>query len=180
LKQRSPRRAPVELNATAASILGFLAKEPMTGWDLGARIEEVIGDFWNVTRSQIYRELKLLAEQGLVATLKTGPRERQPYRLTASGRDAFTSWIARPPGPPNMRLPLVLEVFFAESVPPAVLAQHLAAMRAYHEERLAAYRAFEAQVKAGTGPHDALRMGLSFQRAVIAWIDSLQKTRGKP
>ena len=109
---------PVEINATAGSILGFLEKEPMTGWDLAAKVEEIIGDFWNVTRSQIYRELKVLAEQGLVSSLKAGPRDRQPYRITEAGRRAFRRWIAEPPGPPNMRLPLVLQVFFAEDVAP--------------------------------------------------------------
>jgi DNA-binding PadR family transcriptional regulator len=168
---------PLDLNATASSILGFLAKEPMTGWDLAARIEEVIGDFWNVTRSQIYRELKLLAEQGLVASLKAGPRDRQPYRITDAGKKAFARWIAEHPGPPNMRLPLVLQVFFADAVPPADLAKSLAAQRTYHEGRLAAYRGFEREVPAGSGMHDALRLGLMFQRMMISWIESLQKTR---
>jgi len=76
-----------------------------------------------------------------------------------------------------MRLPLVLQVFFAESVPPKELAKSLAGLRAYHEERLAVYQGFEREVEAGTGMHDALRLGLMFQRMMIAWIDSLQKKR---
>ncbi len=180
LAPRARHSAPFELNATAASILGFLSKEPMAGWDLAARIEEIIGEFWNVTRSQIYRELKVLAAQGLVATLKAGPRDRQPYRVTASGQEAFQRWISQRPGAPNMRIPLVLHVFFGEAVPPEVMQRSLADLRAYHEERLAVYRGFEAQVKPGTGSHDALRLGLEFQRMMIAWIDSVQKrAKGK-
>lgn len=177
-RPRAPPAERLELNATASSILGFLAKAgPMTGWDLAARIEEVIGDFWNVTRSQIYRELKDLAQQGLVTSMKAGPRDRQPYRITDAGKKAFVRWIAERPGPPNMRLPLVLQVFFAESVPPEDLAKSLAGLRAYHEDRLTVYQGFEREVEPGTGAHDALRLGLMFQRMMIAWIDSLQKKR---
>jgi DNA-binding PadR family transcriptional regulator len=176
-KKRGTATKPLALNATAASILGFLEHEPMTGWDLAVQIEDIIGDFWNVTRSQIYRELKVLAEQGLVASMKTGPRDRQPYRLTAEGRRAFRSWIAEPPGPPNMRLPLVLRVFFAEALEPGELQRSLASLRAYHQGRLEVYRGFEARVKKGSGQHDALRLGMMFQRTMIDWIDSLQKKR---
>jgi DNA-binding PadR family transcriptional regulator len=177
----SSRRAPpvekLELNATASSILGFLHKEPQTGWELAARIEDVIGDFWNVTRSQIYRELKVLAQQGLVASMKTGPRERQPYRITDAGRKAFRRWIRERPGPPIMRIPLVLQVFFGEAVPPQEMRRSLAELRAYHEGRLAAYRGFEAEVPPGSWPHDALRLGLMFQKTMIAWIESLEERR---
>jgi DNA-binding PadR family transcriptional regulator len=173
--KRGARAEPLELNATAASILGFLYKEPQTGWELAERIEDIIGDFWNVTRSQIYRELKDLAAQGLVASLKTGPRDRQPYRITEPGRRAFKQWIAQRPGRPNMRLPLVLQVFFGDAVEPETLARSLAELRAYHEERLAVYRRFEAEVPRDSSQFDALRLGLMFQKTMISWIDSLQK-----
>ncbi len=170
-------KPPVELNATAASILGFLEREAMTGWDLAAKVEEIIGDFWNVTRSQIYRELKMLAAHGLVASMKAGPRDKQPYRITDAGRRAFRAWISEAPGLPNMRLPLVLQVFFAEDVPPEALERSLRDMRAYHEGRLEAYRGYEKLVKNGSGSHDALRLGMMFQKTMIDWIGSLQKRR---
>ncbi len=179
---RSPRApAPasdLSLNATAASILGFLEREPKTGWELAARMEDVIGDFWNVTRSQIYRELKSLAAQGLVTSLETGPRDSQPYRITEAGKRTFRRWIAEEPGVPNMRIPLVLQVFFAEVVPPDSLEGSLAKLRAYHARRLEVYRGFEREAKRGTGSHEALRLGLAFQRMMIDWIDSLKP--GKP
>ncbi|HEY3820954.1 MAG TPA: PadR family transcriptional regulator [Polyangiaceae bacterium] len=174
------RAEALELNATAASILGFLHDEPQTGWELAEKIEDIIGDFWNVTRSQIYRELKDLAAQGLVASMKTGPRDRQPYRITEPGRRAFKAWIAERPGRPNMRLPLVLQVFFGDAVDPENLARSLAELRAYHEGRLATYRGFEAVVPKESSQYDALRLGLMFQKMMISWIDSLQKrSRGR-
>ena len=147
----------------------------MTGWELMVEVEDVIGDFWNVTRSQIYRELKVLAEQGLVATLKAGPRDKQPYRITKEGSRAFREWIKREPGPPNMRIPLVLSVFFGDHVPFADLRRAADKLRVYHAERLAIYRGFEQRVPKGSWSMDALRLGIQFQEAMIAWIDSLPR-----
>ena len=102
-----PKVARLELNATAASILGFLQLNPMTGFELMNAIENIIGDFWHVTKSQVYRELKLLAEHGLVDTLAIGARDKQPYQITDEGRAAFRAWIRQPPTPPIMRMPIV-------------------------------------------------------------------------
>jgi DNA-binding PadR family transcriptional regulator len=50
-----------------------LLDRPMTGWDLVATAERVIGDFWSLTRSQVYRELSSMAEEGLVEAGGAGP-----------------------------------------------------------------------------------------------------------
>lgn len=83
-----------DLNATAASLLGFLKARPQSGYELAAAIENSIGNFWNVTRSQIYRELGLLESYGFVRVGEVGVRERKPYALTALGSRAFDAWIA--------------------------------------------------------------------------------------
>lgn len=170
-----PKVAHLELNATAASILGFLKFSPMTGFELMNAIENVIGDFWHVTKSQIYRELKLLAEHGLVETLEAGARDRQPYRITPEGKGTFRAWIRRAPTPPIMRVPIVLEVFFGGEVPFDELRKHIAEMRAHHDERLRVYETFVPEAPKGTWPHEALRLGFMFQRAMIDWLDSLPK-----
>jgi DNA-binding PadR family transcriptional regulator len=162
------------LNATAASILGFLNLQPMSGGDLAARIEDVIGDFWNVTKSQVYRELKLLADAGLVATLRAGKRDKQPYRVTPAGRRAFVEWIAEEPGPPIMRMPLVLQVFFGDAVDRGTLARSLAKLRAYHASRLEAYRGFERDIDKKSAPYQALVLGMRYQRLMVDWIDSVE------
>lgn len=179
--KRAASAPPPELNATAASILGFLEHEPKTGWDLAVEIEDVIGDFWSVTRSQVYRELKVLAAEGLVTSLETGPRDRQPYRVTEAGRRAFRAWIGKKPGLPNMRLPLVLQVFFGGAVAPDQLARSLEDLRSYHAQRLAVYRGFEERAPKDSWPYEALRLGIMFQQTMVDWIESVQlrQRRGK-
>ena len=70
---RRPAVPTRPLNATAASLLGFLHEGPMTGWDLVERAQERIGDFWTVTRSQVYRELAAMASDALI---ERGPERR--------------------------------------------------------------------------------------------------------
>src|SRR5690606_21166455 len=77
------------LNPTAASLLGFLHHGPMTGWELSQTAMTVIGAFWSLTRSQVYRELLRMADDGLVEAGEPGPRDARPFSLTPAGRQAF-------------------------------------------------------------------------------------------
>ena len=77
---------PSDLNPTAASLLGYLDLGPMTGWDLDQWVRNSIGNFWNVTRSQIYRELRTLTDKGYVKAGTSGPRDRVPHAITGARR----------------------------------------------------------------------------------------------
>ena len=108
-----------KLNPTAATLLGFLHRGPMTGWDLAQMAEMVIGDFWNVTRSQVYRELRTLEGLELVAADTAATREKRPYSITDQGRTAFATFINREPGPDLLPSPLLLMVVFGRHLDPA-------------------------------------------------------------
>lgn len=165
---------PEEINPTAASILGFLHQGPMTGWELDAAIEGSIANFWNVTRSQVYRELRTLADLGYVEAGDAGPRDRKPYTITDPGRDAFAAWIVRDPGSPIVRMPLLLTVFFGRHLPPPRLAE---IVRKELREGEAALHQFEAmQREYGAEPfvNQVLQFGIDYQRTLLAWLESLQ------
>src|SRR5438552_14536035 len=130
-----------DLNPTAASLLGYLDVGPMTGWDLNEFVRMSIGNFWNVTRSQIYRELRTLTERGYVEAGRTGPRDRVPYTITDAGRDAFRDWIAESPGPDLIRSRLLLTIFFGDHLEPERLREILVEQRKEHEAQLETYRA---------------------------------------
>ncbi len=168
------------LNATAASLLGFLVEQgrPMTGWDLVATAQARIGGFWSLTQSQVYRELAAMAEAGLVEAGERGRRDRQPYVPTPAGRAAFAEWVAREPGPETIRFPLLLTLGFGHHLPPDRLAAVVHRHRADHAARLASYEARRASVdasEAGGDPYTGatLDFGLAYERAALAWFDAL-------
>ena len=165
------------LNATAASLLGFLHEGPMTGWDLVVAAQQRIGNFWTLTQSQVYRELTAMAKAGLVAVGTRGPRDRKPYELTPAGRAAFRDWIGREPAGEQIRFPLLVTLMFAAHLPPERLAAMLARHRAAHAERLAEYEsaaeALAGQPGADPAQRATLDFGLRYERAALAWFDHL-------
>jgi DNA-binding PadR family transcriptional regulator len=166
------------LNATAASLLGFLHAGPLTGWDLVATAEALIGDFWSLTQSQVYRELAAMAEAGLVTAGERGRRDRRPYTITRAGRDAFAEWVGHEPGPELIRFPLLLTIAFGRHLPPERLAGFVAHHREVHAQRLASYRETRAALTAEASEPDpyalaTLDFGLIYEEAVLAWFDRL-------
>jgi DNA-binding PadR family transcriptional regulator len=162
------------LNATAASILGLLAKRPMSGWELFAAFESSIGQFWSITRSQIYRELQTLGANGLIEIGATGARERRLCTITARGREMFAAWIAGMPGDELIRFPLLLTTFFGDAVPLERLWTICAEHRGKHAAQLAAYEAQYPEAAANEPfPSQALAFGIAYERTVLAWIDGL-------
>jgi DNA-binding PadR family transcriptional regulator len=165
----------LDINATAASLLGFLAAGPQSGYTLAATIEASIGNFWNVTRSQIYRELRTLEAAGFVRVGKTGTRDRRPYALTPLGRQAFDEWIAREPGDENIRFPLLLTEYFGDHLPPETLARMLRKSQVRHDARLKAYRE-RLEALAETHPFRArvARFGCMYEEMVLEWFTTLE------
>jgi len=162
-----------QLNATAASLLGFLHEGPMTGYDLIRTAELVIGDFWSLTRSQVYRELTTMAADGLIEAGETGARATRPYALTEAGREAFAAWVRTAPPAETIRFPLLLRVVFGRHVPPEQLAGFVEEHRARHQEKLAAYRALEPALPDDAFARATLDFGIRYEQAVLDWFDAL-------
>ena len=166
-----------ELNPTAASLLGYLDLGPMTGWDLDQWVRGSIGNFWNVTRSQIYRELRTLTEGGYIKAGTTGQRERVPYTITKKGRAAFRAWIAKPPPPDVIRSRLLLTVFFADHLAPGRLREIIETERERHTTDLERFLALEEQLVGDPSqrfPLATLRYGIRYERVTLEWLDELE------
>jgi len=163
------------LNATAASLLGFLHDGPLTGWDLVATAQQRIGDFWSLTQSQVYRELAAMAERGLVEAGERGMREKQPYTITRAGREAFASWIERLPGDETIRFPLLLTLAFGHHLSTDRLATILQHHQLAHAERLRTYRLQRVEVAELADPFAlaTLDFGIVYETAVLEWFEQL-------
>ena len=175
--------APPDLNATAASLLGFLHDGARTGWELVATAEAAIGPFWSLTRSQVYRELARMAEAGSVVAGDPGPRDRRPYQITDTGRAAFLEWASREPGEEVIRFPLLLLVALGRHMPDGQLAPAIRHHRTLHAVRLDRLErgVAAAEASADTDPFSlaTARFGLNYERAAIAWFDELpEEIRG--
>lgn len=163
------------LNPTAASLLGLLdAYGPLTGADLARTAQLQIGDFWSITRSQIYRELAGLEARELIEPEPRGPRDARPYAVTDAGRTAFLGWLDRELPPETIRIPLLLVLSFGARLPPERLHSLLEAALATSRRRLADYRSLDRDL-ADADPYvrATLSFGMHYEEAVQRWLTSL-------
>ncbi len=162
------------LNATQGSLLGFLQDGPQTGWDLLEAVGRGLSRFWNVTSSHVYRELKTLEARGLVAAGPPGPRDRRPYTLTPEGRAAFAAWITHEPGPEQIRVPLLVTLWFGRHVPRSKLAEILEHQHVEHAARLVAYRrVLDAGTVTDPDQRAVLEFGIAYEDAFLRWLTRL-------
>ena len=149
----------------------------MTGWDLVVTAKRRIGEFWSLTASQVYRELSGMAKAGLIKAERRGPRERQPYTITKAGRAAFSAWVEREPGAETIRFPLLLAVSFGRYIPQEKLAAIVERHRAMHAQRLATYEQLrndpDSEVQKDPYALATLEYGVQYEKAAMAWFDSL-------
>ena len=64
------------------ALIGLLAEQPASGWDLSRRFQDILGSVWPAGHPQIYGELRRLDEDGLIEVVAEGPRGRKEYRAT--------------------------------------------------------------------------------------------------
>lgn len=169
-----------KVNDTACSLLGFLHDRPMAGWDLSEAVQATIGYFWNVSRSQIYRELRTLEELGLVVGGERGAREKKLYTITEAGRATFREWISREPGSEVARYPLLVTMWFSDHIQEEQLDWFLRFHRNEHGKRLDFYRHVYGEIDDESTPAArTLRFGLFYEEAIMRWFDSLPNFGGK-
>lgn len=163
-----------DVNATAAALLGFLYRGPMTGWQVAQVAALELCDFWNLNRSQIYRELAKLAERGLVTAGQKGVRDQVPYEITNTGRDAFREWLHEDPGPETNRSPFHLKLTFAEHLDDETLDRFVRITRRRNEDRLDYYRQLERKI-GDARPQTTLlvRSGITWRKGLLSWLDTL-------
>jgi PadR family transcriptional regulator AphA len=105
-------------------LLGILAIESMSGYDLGQTIRASVGHIWNESYGQIYPNLKSLAAEGLVtakAERQKGKPDRHIYSITEKGRERLAKWLTVPPQPEVPRNEFLPKLFFGERIPIEIL-----------------------------------------------------------
>ena len=172
----------VNLNPTAYVILGMVSREPRSGYEIKAFVDETTRFFWAASYGQIYPELKKLSEAGLVEGRDEprGERKRSVYAITADGENELKDWLRRPAETFEMREEGLLKLFFAGVLPREEAAGILRAMRQYRLELAERLRGIEpkAQEKDGTTgdpyPLMVLRGGIEFNEWFADWCERME------
>lgn len=104
------------LTTTSYAILGLLAVQPWTTYELAQQMRRALGQFWPRAESKIYEEPKKLVAHGLAKATKeaTGKRPRTVYSITAKGRRALAAWVPTPAAGPVLEFEGLVKLFYAE------------------------------------------------------------------
>jgi DNA-binding PadR family transcriptional regulator len=174
-----------------AAIMGFLAEEPRTGYDLKTRcFDDLSASFWNADQAQIYRTLDRLHSARLIACRRqrqVGKPDRKVYRLTAAGEHALATWLASCVPPAVPRDPFLLQLRFSASLTDEAILEKLLSRRAEHQARLEYLRGeLLGRVDRAPRPGRQQRLteasfdaAIARERAVIDWLDdTIEALRG--
>ena len=164
------------MNPTAVTwaILGLLAMEPRSGYDLKRSIDRTIRHFWAASYGQIYPELKRLEEAGWIVGADGGSRARRVYRATPAGRAALVDWLHGRETRIELRDESLLRLFFADTLP---VDEALGLLRA-RRDGYAQMHALLRSLDDGSGEPDprfvdlVYRWGLDYCEWGVAWCDT--------
>lgn len=100
------------------AILGLVARQPMTGYDIKKSFDGNIARFWTAKHSQIYPELNALQNEGLVScsvSIQGVKMEKKYYTITPEGTQALLEWIKRSdPIEPVQKEAFRLKLYFGD------------------------------------------------------------------
>jgi PadR family transcriptional regulator, regulatory protein AphA len=172
----------MDLSPTAYVILGMVSREPRSGYEIKALVDNSTRFFWVASYGQIYPDLKKLSEAGLIEGVDAprGERKRTVYAITPAGTEALRSWLRQPPETFELREEGLLKLFFSGLLAPEEAAETLRAMR---EHRLGvAARLREIEPKAAKKleqsndpyPLMVLRGGIEFNEWFADWCGRME------
>jgi PadR family transcriptional regulator, regulatory protein AphA len=155
-------------------LLGLLMSEPRHGYELYQDLSQQLGRVWQVGLSQLYAQLKQLAEAGLV-TAQTEPQDARPprkvYHLTPEGRAVFLAWVREPsPYLRHIRVEFLARLYFYDRLSLSGLDQLVARQKAVCHEQIDRFDRLAAEAE-----DSFRRLVLEFRRgqleAVVDWLD---------
>ena len=168
------------------AILAALLEGESSGYDLAKDFDASVANFWTATPQQLYRELEIMAEHGLVAA-RVVEQERRPnkrlFALTEAGRAELREFTSRTPKPTAVRDELLVQVQSVESGDADAVREAIRNRQEVAETKLKRYERLRDRLLAGrteadflasaerVGPYLTLARGIAFEQENIRWCE---------
>lgn len=161
-------------------ILGLLAEQPMTGYDIKKRVEAALSAATNASYGTLYPTLHKLLNENAVDVQEV-PQMSRPskkvYRITDTGRRELHDWLRQPPAADQIRREFLLKLYLGKDLPPSELLGLVVARRGEAEAMLKTLR---TEQKTISNPRQAwvMEYALSLCKAEIDWLTQLESKIG--
>jgi PadR family transcriptional regulator AphA len=165
------------------ALLGLLAVQPASGYDLKRAINRSTYFIWNATGPQIYNTLNGLREEGYI-TSRSQPQQGKPVKhihtITASGRAALKDFMGKPIRASVTRDEILLRIFFGNFASKTTIKRELGAYLDRIRLERAQMEATEARITAHPGrKHEARRFQLLSLRIKVAQLRAMEQELGR-
>jgi DNA-binding PadR family transcriptional regulator len=157
------------------ALLGALADQPRTGYELLKHFEQSLAYAWPASHSQIYPELARLLDDGMIEQTGSGARNSKTYAVTDAGLSEVRRWLRETEPDRRVRSDAALRTFFLWLLEPDEAAARLEDERAYwlrvHDEFLRIRDEPTGANKKARTFRIALEGGIRGVEAKLEWLD---------
>jgi DNA-binding PadR family transcriptional regulator len=142
------------LTSTSFAVLGLLAVQPWSTYELIGQMERSLGRIWPRAQSRLYEEPKKLVALGLAtaSSENVGRRPRSVYSITPEGRAALADWLTEPGEGPSIEFEQLVKLSFADHGSREDALRTVAAARAWAENSNLVNATVARAYAAGDGP----------------------------
>jgi DNA-binding PadR family transcriptional regulator len=156
-------------------ILGLLAEQPLHGYEVKSRFEELLGGTWEVNIGQVYATFQRLERDDLIEAVgERGDRGKLAYRLTEAGRQNFEEWLETPEVESQpMREDVYVKLLLGNRLGNGSLERLLSRQRSVHVDRLKDLTELEDRARRENqrGVVLILRGAILHAEAELQWLD---------
>ena len=165
------------------TILAFLSRQPLSGYDVAKEFAEGFGScFWKASQQQVYAELMKLEQQGSVsyeAIPQPGRLDKKIYSITDQGQQELLDWLTKPCEPAAIREDLGVMGLAGHLVPSQVVLREIERRRQLHVEMVQHVKRLDEHFSQHLDSlnlkdlymHLVIRRGIRYQEEWVAWCD---------
>jgi PadR family transcriptional regulator, regulatory protein AphA len=161
------------------ALLGLLAVEPASGYDLKRAINRSTYFIWNATGPQIYNTLHKLREEGCITSkslAQEGKPDKQIHTITADGQTRLEEFMSEPIRASVTRDEVLLRIFFGNFASKKIIKRELVSYLQRIRRERAFLEATEARINAHPGrKHEARRFQLLSLRIKVAQFRAMEQ-----
>ncbi|MBE5841439.1 MAG: PadR family transcriptional regulator [Butyrivibrio sp.] len=165
-------------------ILGLLAHEDLTGYDIKKQIDGAISFFWKGSFGSIYPALGEMEKQGLVKRKKSDKssgREKIVYQITKDGKETLKAWLNDEKAINDLKYETLLKMYFGGIQDRSVTIRNIEIFEQQVKENLEVLKFYKGNLEKVLDKEDHVHyyltvlFGIETYEAYLKWCNKAKK-----